>query len=227
MHIDVAGGVRRVGHEAGRADERSGVPDLSRHSGNGYRGLVFGKRIGDGGNGDRSGWLFFASLQSWGGAMRKRYHPFAAVALIGTALLWPVRSIADGQDWSDFNGNAMAQKYSTAAQITPANIMHLAVAWSVHTGDVSEGGPGRGPKTAWQSTPLFVNNMLYISTPRYRVFAVAPDTGKVKWIYAAKTISNDAKSKFHGTNRGIAYWAAANPVGDQPCQKILYLGTVE
>src|SRR6185437_16151598 len=104
----------------------------------------------------------------------------------------------------------------------------LTVAWSIHTGDVQKiAGPGKGPKTSWQSTPLFVNNTLYVSTPFYRVFAVEPDTGKVKWIYAAKTISNDSKSKFHGKNRGIAYWAAANPAAGQPCQKVIYLGTVE
>ena len=136
----------------------------------------------------------------------------ATMALMGTALLWSVRSIAGGQDWSDFNGNAMAQKYSTAGQINTGNVKQLAVAWSIHTGDVSRGEPGRRPKTAWQSTPLFVNGLVYVSTPLYRVFAVAPDTGKVKWIYAAKTISNDPASKFHGTNRGIAYWAAADPV---------------
>lgn len=159
--------------------------------------------------------------------MKKRPFIFAATALIGAALLLPVRGIAGDEDWSDFNGNAKAQKYSTAAQITPDNVKTLAVAWSVHTGDVSEGGTGNAPKTAWQSTPLFVNNMVYVSTPFYRIFAVAPDTGKVKWVYAAKTISNDPKSKFHGRNRGIAYWAAANPIAGQPCQKILYIGTVE
>ena len=157
----------------------------------------------------------------------KRTWFFVAMVSIGAAFLLPVRSVADGEDWSDFNGNAKAQKYSTAAEINPDNVKALAVAWSIHTGDVSEGGRGKGPKTAWQSTPLFVNNMLYVSTPFYRVFAVAPDTGKVKWVYAAKTISNDPKSEFHGKNRGIAYWAVPNPVAGQPCQKILYLGTVE
>ncbi|HWY63304.1 MAG TPA: pyrroloquinoline quinone-dependent dehydrogenase [Rhizomicrobium sp.] len=150
---------------------------------------------------------------------------FLPGAFVAVALLWPVRSV--GEDWSDFNGNAMAQKYSTATQITPDNVKNLAIAWSVHTGDVSPGGAGNLPKTAWQSTPLFVNNTVYVSTPFYRIFAIEPDTGKVKWIYAAKTISNDPKAQFHGKNRGIAYWAAASPVAGQPCQKVLYLGTVE
>ena len=156
--------------------------------------------------------------------MIKRHSLFLCGALVAATLLSPVRSGAE--DWDNFNGNAMAQKYSTASQITPDNVKNLGVAWSVHTGDVSRGDAGL-PKMGWQSTPLFVNNTVYVSTPFYRIFAVEPDTGKVKWIYAAKTMYNDPKSKFHGKNRGIAYWAAANPAPGQPCQKVLYLGTVE
>ena len=81
---------------------------------------------------------------------------------------------------TNFNGNDKAQKYSTASKITPDNVKNLGVAWSVRTGDVSQGGAGNIPKTAWQSTPLFVNNTVYVSTPFYRIFAVEPDTGKVK-----------------------------------------------
>ena len=145
-------------------------------------------------------------------------------AVLAALLAWPLQSI--GQDWSNFNGDAKAQKYSAAEQITPDNVGKLNVAWSLRTGDVSQGGGGM-PKSAWQSTPLFVNNTVYVSTPFYRVFAIEPDTGKVKWIYAAKTMSNDPKGQFHGKNRGIAYWAAANPAAGQPCQKVIYLGTVE
>jgi quinoprotein glucose dehydrogenase len=145
----------------------------------------------------------------------------AAMAM--TALLSPLNGNAE--DWNDFNGNVKAQKYSTATQITPDNVKNLGVAWSLHTGDVVKtAGDPKNPKTSWQSTPLFVNNTLYVSTPLYRIFAVEPDTGKVKWIYKAQT---DPNIKFHGKNRGIAYWAASNPVPGQPCQKILYLGTVE
>ena len=143
-------------------------------------------------------------------------------AVLAAALLWPATSV--GEDWPNFNGNAAAQKYSTADQITPQNVNKLAVAWSTRTGDVSQGGPGKLPKTAWQSTPLFANNTLYVSTPFYRIFAVEPDTGKVKWIYDAFP---KKPSKFHGKNRGMSYWASANPVAGQPCQKMVYIGTVD
>jgi len=148
----------------------------------------------------------------------------------GAAITVSLLLAADGarsDDWYDFNGNSMAQKYSAATQITADNVKDLAVAWQLHTGDFSHGDAGQIPQTAWQSTPLFVNNTVYVSTPLYRVFAVEPDTGRVKWIYAAKTMSTDPKGRFHGRSRGLAYWAAANPTAGQPCQKILYLGTVE
>ncbi len=123
-------------------------------------------------------------------------------------------------DWVDFNGNRMAQKYAAETQITPQNVKNLSVAWSLNTGDVYRGPdgrpaagpyqvPGRGAiagKTSWQSTPLFANNTVYVSTPFYRIFAVRPDTGKVKWIYDAFP---QHPSKFHGR-------IAVCPIGPRP-----------
>ena len=76
----------------------------------------------------------------------------------------------------------MAQKYSTATAITPNNVGKLAVAWQLHTGDVSDGSGGK-PASVWSATPLFVNNTIYVSTPFYRIFAIEPDSGKVKWTF--------------------------------------------
>jgi len=164
----------------------------------------------------------------------KAYGFLLSVA-IGAAVLVP--GVQAG-DWVDFNGNRMAQKYATESQITPQNVKDLSVAWSLNTGDIYRGPdgrpsdspfkvPGRGAvagRTSWQSTPLFANNTVYVSTPFYRIFAVEPDTGKVKWIYDAFP---KHPSKFHGKNRGMSYWAAANPAPGQPCQKMVYIGTVD
>src|SRR6185312_713258 len=103
--------------------------------------------------------------------------------------------------WYTFNGDLMDQKYSDADQITPQNVGRLRKAWEVHTGDVSDGS-GDIPLTDWSATPLFVNDTVYVSTPFYRVFAIEPDTGKVKWIYAT-----------HAAGK--------------PCQKIVYVGTMD
>jgi quinoprotein glucose dehydrogenase len=126
------------------------------------------------------------------------------------------------QVWDAFGGNQQAQKYSTATQITPDNVKSLKKAWEVHTGDVSSGAH----ETSWGATPLFANNTVYVGTPRFRVYAVEPDTGKTKWVYAAGGAAG--KPENQGLkNRGVAYWAAANPVAGQPCQKMVYLGTMD
>ena len=84
--------------------------------------------------------------------------------------------------WYTFNGDLEGQKFSAADQITPQNVGKLQKAWEVHTGDVSDGS-GKIPLSDWSATPLFVNDTVYVSTPFYRIFALAPDTGKVKWTY--------------------------------------------
>src|SRR5215469_13845766 len=119
-----------------------------------------------------------------------------------------------------FGGNQQAQKYSNATQITPDNVKNLKKAWELHTGDVGSGAH----ETTWGATPLFVNNTVYVGTPFYRIFAVEPDTGKTKWVYSS---DGNGKAENQGfKNRGVAYWAASNPEAGQPCQKMVYIGTV-
>jgi quinoprotein glucose dehydrogenase len=126
--------------------------------------------------------------------------------------------------WYTFNGDLMNQKYSEVDQITPQNVGRLQTAWEVHTGDVSDGS-GDVPLSDWSATPLFVNGTVYVSTPFYRIFALAPDTGKVKWTFDthAKLV---AATQPDLKTRGVAYWQAAQPEAGDPCQKIVYVGTM-
>ncbi len=125
--------------------------------------------------------------------MRTLLTTFAAVATLASAALaqnaadetQPGAVASDGsQAWYTFTGQLNAQKYATAAEITPDNVGNLKAAWRLHTGDVSDGSDPKGPKASdWGATPLFVNDTLYVSTPFDRIFAVEPDTGKVKWTF--------------------------------------------
>lgn len=129
------------------------------------------------------------------------------------------------QDWYTFNGDIKARKFASASQITPRNVGQLHKAWELHTGDLSDGS-GEVPPSVWSATPLFVNDTVYIGTPFYRIFAVAPDTGKVKWMF-------DSHSKLQALtqpdmkSRGVAYWQARQAEPGQACQKIVYTGTME
>ncbi len=152
--------------------------------------------------------------------------------LIAAALLSvpAATALAQEQTWSTFNGDLKAQKYSTATQITPDNVGTLGVAWEVHTGDVAHGsgkaGDGDHPSSDWSATPLFVNGTVYVSTPFYRVFAVEPDTGKVKWTFDTHTPLK-ALTQPDLKTRGVAYWQSDAPQAGQPCQKIVYVGTMD
>lgn len=127
--------------------------------------------------------------------------------------------------WATFNGDLRAQKYSPADQITPDNVGDLERAWEYRTGDVSGGSGGR-PVTVWSATPLFVNDTLYLGTPFYRIIALDPATGKEKWSFDPHPVLK-ALTQPQLKNRGVAYWQAERPQAGQPCQKMVYIGTMD
>jgi quinoprotein glucose dehydrogenase len=137
----------------------------------------------------------------------------------------PLSASAQDQTWAHFNGNLRAQKYSSLTQITPENVKNLKVAWRARTGDKSDGS-GKTPASVWSATPLFVNDTLYLGTPFYRIFALEPDTGKTKWVYDPEALLQ-ALTQPALKNRGVAYWQAEKPVPGQPCQKRVYIGTMD
>jgi len=152
-----------------------------------------------------------------------------AVAARGavTATKAPVPAPAPDQyqTGATFNYDLRAQKFAGATQITPANVGTLTRAWQMHTGDVSDGS-GKLPASVWSATPLFVNNTLYVSTPFYRILALAPDTGVIKWSYDPRSLLT-AETQPDLKTRGVAYWQAASPVAGSACQKIVYVGTMD
>jgi quinoprotein glucose dehydrogenase len=149
----------------------------------------------------------------------------ASAAKPPAAPAWKAPVSSEGaQDWYTFNGQLNAQKYATSTAITPQNVSSLTKAWELHTGDVSNGS-GKTRASDWETTPLFVNNTLYVGTPFDRILAIAPDTGKIKWTFDSHTPLSDP-TQGELKNRGVSYWQAANPVAGQACQKIVYLGTM-
>jgi quinoprotein glucose dehydrogenase len=156
-------------------------------------------------------------------------------ALVLAVTLLAGSAAAQDGTWPTFNGNLQAQKYSPLTAITPENVGSLERAWTLHTGDVwpnpnpRPDGPPTGPDTpptVWSATPLFVNDTLYLGTPFYRIFAVEPDTGKVKWTYDTHAVL-EALTQPDLKNRGVAYWQAEAPVAGQPCERRVYIGTMD
>jgi quinoprotein glucose dehydrogenase len=152
--------------------------------------------------------------------------------LLATAALVLAGAIAAGAQNAPHRSSAdlTAQKFSPLTEITPANVRSLRMAWRARTGDVSTGAAIRDgrkvPATEWSATPLFVNDTLYVGTPFYRVFALEPDSGKVKWVYDTKA-ELDAGGHTEIKNHGVAYWQADNATPGRACDKRIYIGTVD
>ncbi|ETX28999.1 glucose dehydrogenase [Roseivivax isoporae LMG 25204] len=136
----------------------------------------------------------------------------------------PVPLVPEGATWDSFHGQLSAQKYSPLTEITAENVGRLEKVWEVHTGDVSDGS-GDLPTSVWSATPVYANETLYLGTPFYRIFALDPATGEERWTYDSGT-PLEAMTQPALKNRGVAYWEAEEPAEGEPCQKIVYLGTM-
>jgi glucose dehydrogenase len=95
-------------------------------------------------------------------------------------------------DWSTYNGNDSANRYSPLKQITTANVASLKLKWVF---PISYFG--------LETTPLAADGMLYVTGPN-EVFALDALTGAAIWHYSRPPtggLIGDAKL---GTNRGVA-----------------------
>jgi quinoprotein glucose dehydrogenase len=80
-------------------------------------------------------------------------------------------------EWPNYGNDAGGMRYSPLTQINRHNVSTLTVAWEYHTGDVSDGT--RYPrKSEFESTPIFVDGTLYLTTAFNRVVALDPATGR-------------------------------------------------
>lgn len=124
-------------------------------------------------------------------------------------------------DWPAIGGGAEAQRYSPLDQITPENVDQLEVAWTYHTGDVSPGTETHGA-TAFQATPLVLNDTMYLCTPYNRIVALDPESGEERWVHDPQV---DLTGVYTPTCRGVAYWEGEG--ADEQCRERIVSGTLD
>jgi quinoprotein glucose dehydrogenase len=131
-------------------------------------------------------------------------------------------SAAD-DEWAYYGHDAGGMRYSPLTQINRQNVSTLKVAWTFHTGDVSDGHSDR-KRSGFETTPLLVDGTLYLTTPFNRVIALDPETGTQRWAYDPK-IDLDGDYGDGLVNRGAATWLdSARPSG-QPCRRRIFEST--
>src|SRR5262245_48801321 len=88
-------------------------------------------------------------------------------------------------EWPNYGNDPGGMRYSVATQIDRQNVAKLEVAWVFHTGDISDGNHGRR-RSGFETTPVLVDDTLYLTTPFNRVIALDPVSGKQRWAYDPK-----------------------------------------
>ncbi|HZZ36553.1 MAG TPA: pyrroloquinoline quinone-dependent dehydrogenase, partial [Caulobacteraceae bacterium] len=150
----------------------------------------------------------------------------AALALAGCSQP-PVKiappAPAPDADWAFYGGDAGGQRFSPAAQITPANVQALSIAWTYSTGDMATKGKAM-KRAAFEATPIMVEGRLFVCSPFDEVSAIDPETGRQLWRFDPK-IEPTIRYPNDFNCRGVAHWRDVAAPAAQPCAERIFVAT--
>jgi quinoprotein glucose dehydrogenase len=168
---------------------------------------------------------------------------FILVSVLGGSAIWAALGFAPNLDiagraetvtqapaglgagWPAYGGDAGGNRYAGAAEITPQNVRGLAVAWTYRTGAFN-GREAAREHSAFEATPILVEDELVFCTQFNDVIAIDPGTGAEKWRYDSHVaLDRDPGNQY--TCRGVSYWQDASARADAPCAARLFMGTVD
>ena len=116
-----------------------------------------------------------------------------------------VNASQEPQNWLTYHGSYMSTRHSPLNEITAANFRNLEQKW-VYQG---------ATMGAWQSTPLVVDGVMYVTQRPNDIVALDAKTGRAFWVYQYRPDPNH-KACCGANNRGVAM------LGDT-----LYMGTLD
>lgn len=117
---------------------------------------------------------------------------------------------AQATEWLNYAGDKASSKYSPLDQIGKDNFNRLSVAWTWRSAEEEVAKANHLKTWVWESTPLMVDGVLYLSTSLSQVAAIDAETGKTRWVYDPETWKNGTPSNNGFVHRGVAYWADGN-----------------
>jgi quinoprotein glucose dehydrogenase len=151
------------------------------------------------------------------------------LAVFVSSTFWHVPLLADdlkdNRGWGSFGGVPGGGRYSAIEQINRNNVDRLQIAWTYHSGDLSDYGSSLGPSSL-EVTPILANDLLYICTPLNRIVALEPASGTEVWSFDPHNglIASERRSKIC---RGVAYWERSTAAPGDICGKRVFKGDGE
>lgn len=112
---------------------------------------------------------------------------------------------SEPHNWLTYNGDYMSQRYSLLDQIDQSNVGNLELKWMLQNQVFG----------AWQSNPIVVDGIMYLTERPNSVMAIDAVTGRVFWKYRY-TPADNSRVCCGANNRGVAI------LGDT-----VYMGTLD
>src|SRR5579863_1650258 len=109
------------------------------------------------------------------------------------------------QDWLNYSGAFLSQRYSSLDQITPINVANLEQKWIFQARSLEK----------FEATPLVVDGVMYTVQAPNDIVALDAATGRIFWIYSYSP-APQARLCCGRVNRGLAI------LGDT-----LFMGTID
>jgi quinoprotein glucose dehydrogenase len=135
------------------------------------------------------------------------------------ALDSPLRSAAI--EWTAYGRDPAGTRYSPAGEITRDNVRKLEVAWVYRTGDYLAGDAA----ARVESTPLFVDGTLFVSTPLGTVIALDPERGRERWRFDPRVDLSGDYGDF--ANRGVSTWLDTASAAGEPCRRRIFVAPID
>jgi alcohol dehydrogenase (cytochrome c) len=104
-------------------------------------------------------------------------------------------SINEPNNWFTYSGNYQSTRYSTLQQVNINNISNLSPTWIYQK---------KGIPAPFETTPIVVDNIMYISEPASTVTALDAATGRKIWTYSPEMPQDVKFLGFGPVNRGVA-----------------------
>jgi quinoprotein glucose dehydrogenase len=141
--------------------------------------------------------------------------PMFQAGRIASATARPAASPGAGEeqvDWLHYGNDPGGTRYSRLAQITPANVSDLEVAWTYHVGETS----------GLQVTPIKVGDTVYLCNSYNDVIALDAETGKERWRWSARI---DRRTVPYAVCRGVAHYRV--PGANGACAERILTNTTD
>jgi len=132
----------------------------------------------------------------------------ALLAQVSSAQVSPdrlLRASDTPQDWLNYSGGYLSQRYSALDQVTPGNVQNLEQKWIFQARSLEK----------FEATPLVVDGVMYTVQAPNDIVALDAVTGRIFWIYSYSP-APQARPCCGRVNRGLAI------LGDT-----LFMGTID